>query len=110
MPVQLSTAIYLNVRDVFPLPTAVANNLLFSRHGVRGLDGIVLTHDHADAMLGLDDVRSIQVCIWQELVPSVSSMFVNLAVACDDAMCVDVVLAVLGVQDVQSTGIIGMPC
>ncbi|CAN0430214.1 unnamed protein product, partial [Ectocarpus sp. 13 AM-2016] len=34
---------------------------LLSRHGVRGLDGIVLTHDHADAMLGLDDVRSIQV-------------------------------------------------
>ncbi|CAM9424892.1 unnamed protein product [Ectocarpus fasciculatus] len=32
----------------------------FPRHGVRGLDGIVLTHDHADAMLGLDDVRSIQ--------------------------------------------------
>lgn len=32
-----------------------------SRHGVPGLDGIILTHDHADAMLGLDDVRSIQV-------------------------------------------------
>jgi len=31
------------------------------RHGVPGIDGIVLTHDHADAMLGLDDVRSIQV-------------------------------------------------
>ncbi|CAM9734258.1 unnamed protein product [Scytosiphon promiscuus] len=32
----------------------------FPRHGVKKLDGIILTHDHADAMLGLDDVRSIQ--------------------------------------------------
>eukprot|EP00752_Nemacystus_decipiens_P001730 g1673.t1 len=32
----------------------------FPRHGVPGIDGIILTHDHADAMLGLDDVRSLQ--------------------------------------------------
>lgn len=31
------------------------------RHNIPDLDGIVLTHDHADAMLGLDDVRGIQV-------------------------------------------------
>eukprot|EP00903_Cladosiphon_okamuranus_P021122 g19403.t1 len=32
----------------------------FPRHGVPSIDGIILTHDHADAMLGLDDVRSLQ--------------------------------------------------
>eukprot|EP00904_Undaria_pinnatifida_P011010 jgi/Undpi1/7039/HiC_scaffold_21.g09513.m1 len=32
----------------------------FPRHNVKSLDGIVLTHDHADAMLGLDDVRGLQ--------------------------------------------------
>lgn len=35
--------------------------LSHARHEVPSIDGIVLTHDHADAMLGLDDVRSIQV-------------------------------------------------
>ncbi|CAN0106984.1 unnamed protein product, partial [Laminaria digitata] len=33
----------------------------FPRHKVKSIDGIVLTHDHADAMLGLDDVRGLQV-------------------------------------------------
>lgn len=31
------------------------------RHGIPGVDAIVLTHDHADAILGLDDVRGLQV-------------------------------------------------
>lgn len=30
---------------------------LFPREGVRFLDAVVLTHDHADAVLGLDDLR-----------------------------------------------------
>ena len=29
---------------------------------VRLVDAILLTHDHADAMGGLDDVRDLQVC------------------------------------------------
>jgi hypothetical protein len=33
----------------------------YPRIGVKGLDAIVLTHDHADAILGLDDVRGLQV-------------------------------------------------
>lgn len=32
----------------------------FRRHGVKQLEHVVLTHDHADAMLGLDDLRSVQ--------------------------------------------------
>lgn len=31
------------------------------RHNIPGVDAVVLTHDHADAMLGLDDVRGLQV-------------------------------------------------
>jgi glyoxylase-like metal-dependent hydrolase (beta-lactamase superfamily II) len=31
----------------------------YPRHGVTSLDGIVLTHDHADAMFGLDDVSKL---------------------------------------------------
>lgn len=44
-------------------PCVVVNllNIFASSHGVPGVDGIILTHDHADAMLGLDDVRSVQV-------------------------------------------------
>ncbi len=33
----------------------------YRRHGVRHLDAVVLTHEHADATLGLDDLRSLQV-------------------------------------------------
>jgi len=29
-------------------------------HGVKKLDAIILTHDHADAVFGLDDIRGIQ--------------------------------------------------
>jgi len=32
----------------------------FRRLGVEGVDAILLTHDHADAVLGLDEVRSVQ--------------------------------------------------
>lgn len=32
----------------------------FRKLGVEGIDAIVLTHDHADAILGLDEVRSVQ--------------------------------------------------
>lgn len=38
-----------------------------TRHNVKSIDGIVLTHDHADAMLGLDDVRGLQVQYLYEL-------------------------------------------
>jgi len=30
-------------------------------HGIYSIDGIVLTHEHADAMLGLDDLRGFQI-------------------------------------------------
>jgi phosphoribosyl 1,2-cyclic phosphodiesterase len=32
----------------------------FARLGVDGVDAILITHDHADALLGLDDIRSVQ--------------------------------------------------
>ena len=32
----------------------------FPEHGVRTVDGIVLTHGHADAIFGLDDIRTLQ--------------------------------------------------
>lgn len=32
----------------------------FHKLGVDGVDAIILTHDHADAVLGLDDIRSVQ--------------------------------------------------
>lgn len=41
----------------------------FPRHGVNMLDGVVLTHDHADAMLGLDDLRSLQAPNRQSVIP-----------------------------------------
>lgn len=36
-------------------PSALA---AFSKHGLRRIDAVLLTHAHADAMLGLDDLRS----------------------------------------------------
>ena len=33
---------------------------LYPRYGVRSLDSVVITHDHADALLGMDDIRSMQ--------------------------------------------------
>lgn len=32
----------------------------FPRHGVASVDAVVLTHGHADAIFGLDDIRSVQ--------------------------------------------------
>lgn len=32
----------------------------YPRFGIRSLDGVILTHEHADAVLGLDDIRSLQ--------------------------------------------------
>ena len=32
----------------------------FPRYGVQGIDAILLTHHHADATFGLDDVRGMQ--------------------------------------------------
>lgn len=32
----------------------------FPKYGVRTLDGVLITHDHADAVLGMDDIRSLQ--------------------------------------------------
>ena len=33
---------------------------IYSAHGVTTLDGVLLTHDHADACFGLDELRSLQ--------------------------------------------------
>lgn len=33
----------------------------FPRHRIRRIDGVLLTHEHADASLGLDDLRSLQI-------------------------------------------------
>lgn len=30
-------------------------------HGIHSIDGVVITHEHADAMLGLDDLRGFQM-------------------------------------------------
>ena len=34
---------------------------ILPRHGIKEVAGIVLTHGHADAILGLDDVRDLQI-------------------------------------------------
>ena len=34
---------------------------LFPRHGIQEVAGILITHGHADAMFGLDDVRDLQI-------------------------------------------------
>ena len=34
---------------------------LYPRHGIRGIDAVIMTHEHADASLGLDDLRSLQM-------------------------------------------------
>lgn len=36
-----------------------ATMAMFPRLGVRGLDALLLSHDHADAMMGLDDLREL---------------------------------------------------
>lgn len=41
---------------------------MFPKYGIRELDGVVLTHPHADAMLGLDDARMLTQGIVQEKV------------------------------------------
>ncbi len=33
---------------------------VYRAHGVQSLDGLILTHDHADAVGGLDDLRALQ--------------------------------------------------
>lgn len=33
----------------------------FPRHGITSIHGLLLTHGHADAILGLDDIRDLQV-------------------------------------------------
>lgn len=35
----------------------------FPYYGVPGVDAVILTHQHADAVLGLDDIRSVQKAI-----------------------------------------------
>jgi phosphoribosyl 1,2-cyclic phosphodiesterase len=32
----------------------------FPKEGIEGCNALVLTHDHADAILGLDDLRDLQ--------------------------------------------------
>eukprot|EP00043_Microstomoeca_roanoka_P007129 m.68917 g.68917 ORF g.68917 m.68917 type:complete len:324 (-) comp13707_c1_seq1:331-1302(-) len=36
---------------------------LFPKLGVQGLDAVILSHDHADAVLGLDDLRSFHYLV-----------------------------------------------
>ena len=36
---------------------------IFPSHGIQTVHAILLTHGHADAILGLDDVRELQVCV-----------------------------------------------
>lgn len=56
---------------------------LFARNGVRRLDAVLLTHDHADACFGLDDLRdwavlredALPVHCAEETLRRVSSMF-----------------------------------
>ena len=33
---------------------------VYRQHGVKAIDGLLLTHDHADALGGLDELRSLQ--------------------------------------------------
>ncbi len=33
---------------------------VYKQHGVKAIDALLLTHDHADAIGGLDELRSLQ--------------------------------------------------
>ncbi|KAI9012558.1 beta-lactamase-like protein [Phycomyces nitens] len=58
---------------------------IFSRYGIRKLDGVILTHGHADAMNGIDDLRqwtlhgaiqkNIDIYLSPETMDTVSSTF-----------------------------------
>jgi phosphoribosyl 1,2-cyclic phosphodiesterase len=37
-------------------------------HGIYHIDGIVLTHEHADAILGLDDLRGFQIAPYMNII------------------------------------------
>ncbi|XP_022146510.1 putative hydrolase C777.06c [Momordica charantia] len=62
----------------------------FTRHEVTRVDSIILTHEHADAVLGLDDIRDVQpfsstneinptpVYLTQDTMKSVAMRFPNL--------------------------------
>jgi len=55
---------------------------LFPQHGVQGVDCVVLTHEHADAILGLDDLRVCQ----RPLTQPASCAPLNLAAAVQDVI------------------------
>ncbi|KAI8099958.1 metallo-beta-lactamase family protein [Halteromyces radiatus] len=56
---------------------------LFSKYGIRELDGIVVTHPHADAIFGLDDARmlthvvqdKVDIYLTQETMDTVATTF-----------------------------------
>jgi len=54
----------------------------FPQHGVQGVDCVVLTHEHADAILGLDDLRVCQ----RPLTKPGSASPLNLAAAVQDVI------------------------
>jgi len=56
----------------------------FSKYNVEQVDAIVLTHEHADAVLGLDDVRELQKipADWRTAIDALPAMPVKLSAQC----------------------------
>ena len=54
------------------------------KFGVSNIDALLITHGHADAMLGMDDLRDLQAAqTWGKYAIVISSVYCTLAISCN---------------------------